>query len=258
MSGPETPDLRVGAVVHARMSSNRLPGKVLRPLAGRLLLGWVVDRLAKASELSAVVVATSEESDDDPVAEFCRSEGVPCHRGPLDDVAGRVVGAAAANDLDVLVRISGDSPLIHPAVVDLGVARYRAGDADLVTNVFPRTFPPGQSVEVVATDLLRSWLGRMTTPSAREHVTISLYEAADELRIVNLVHPVDLSAVRMTVDTEEEALVAERVLAGLGSAHLGVGLDDLADLVVRASTSRPAGGGSPSAGWMPGGTHGRP
>src|SRR2546428_2643732 len=107
------------------MSSRRLPGKVLRPLAGRPLLTHLLNRLGRCREASAVVVATSTDPSDDPVATYCDDFGVRCFRGDLEDTAARLVAAAAWAHFDVLVRVSGDSPLLDPRVVDRAVRIYR-------------------------------------------------------------------------------------------------------------------------------------
>ncbi|MEJ7786236.1 MAG: NTP transferase domain-containing protein, partial [Solirubrobacteraceae bacterium] len=167
--------MRVGAVVHARMGSSRLPGKVLGDLAGRPALSWLLERLEHAQQLDVVVVATSDESADDPLEDYCVRGGHALHRGPLDDVASRVLGAAEAHHLDAVARVNGDSPMLDQRLVDQGVELLRASGADLVSNVRPRSFPPGQSVEVLCTTALRLAVERMIKAEDREHVTAWLY-----------------------------------------------------------------------------------
>src|SRR2546428_8693408 len=109
--------MRAGIVIQARYSSRRMPGKVLRPLLGKPLLGWLVERMQAVPEAQRVIVATSEGAEDDAVASFARDLGAQVHRGPLDNVLARFVGAAQAFGLEVAVRVSGDSPLLDPALV---------------------------------------------------------------------------------------------------------------------------------------------
>src|SRR5262249_55762759 len=106
------------AVLQVRMSSRRLPGKALRAIRGRALLGHVVDRVRRCCTIDGLLIATSTDPDDDAIAEFARTEAVELYRGALDDVAGRLLNAALAAQADALVRISADSPLIDPAIVD--------------------------------------------------------------------------------------------------------------------------------------------
>src|SRR5262245_53599415 len=127
-----------GAVVQARMSSSRLPGKVLLPLADRPMLGWVLESLRHAEGLDRIVVATSTESEDDAVAAWCVEEGVECFRGSLDDVAGRLLAAGEAHALEAIARVNGDSPLLDRRLVAQGCTQFSASGADVVTNVHPR------------------------------------------------------------------------------------------------------------------------
>lgn len=202
------------------MSSARVPGKVLRPLAGRPLLGHLLDRLRRLE--MPLVVATSDHPSDDPIARFCAAEGVAVHRGPLDDVAARVIGAARAHGLDPIVRVSGDSPLMDPAVILRAVELWEPGT--LVTNVRPRSFPTGQSVEVFEVAALES--AEMTL-EAREHVTTTLY---DRLRVRNFSHRTDLSGLRLTLDTEEDAARLESLFSQMDRPASDYSLDEVVEL----------------------------
>ena len=205
--------VRVGAVVQARMNSERLPGKVLMPLAGRPMLEWLLERLEHARTLDVVVVATSRAAADDPVAQFAEAHGVACHRGSLEDVAGRVVGAARANGLDVVVRVNGDSPLIDQRLIDRGVGLLKQSDADLVSNVRPRTFPPGQSVEVVRTEALEQAHARDSTDEDREHVTGPLYDG--DFKVVRFEADPPRTTPAFTVDTPTDLARIEKILTGM-------------------------------------------
>ena len=220
----------IGAIVHARMSSRRLPGKVLTTIAGRPLLVYLSERLEKAHRIDRVVIATSTAPDDDPIAEFARDRGLACHRGPLDDVAGRVIEAADAYDIDIIVRISGDSPMLDQRLIDHAVDLFAAHDHDLVTNVHPRTFPTGQSVEVFRTTTLRDAREQMTTPVHLEHVTSYFYDHADVFDIHNFEHEPSLAGRRMTVDEPDDVAAVSRVLEALSRPHWDYSLDELIDV----------------------------
>ena len=217
-------------MVHARMGSSRLPGKVLAELGGRPALQWLLERMERAGEVDAVVVATSVEAADDPVAEFCAGRGVALHRGPLDDLAARVLAAAEAYALDVLVRVNGDSPLLDQRLVDRGVALQRETGADLVTNVRPRSFPPGQSVEVLKTAALRRAVERMDDPDDREHVTAWLYRHAGEVRIERFAHDPPVTAPSLTLDEPADRIRLERVLARMERPHWEYRWDEIVAL----------------------------
>ncbi len=217
----------VVALIQARMSSNRLPGKVLHPIQGRPLLGHVIDRLRRCRTLDGIRIATSAHPSDAPIGDFAAAEGVAVHRGSLDDVAGRLLDAAIAARADGLVRISGDSPLIDPALVDRAVGMFRAERPDLVSNVVRRTFPKGQSVEVVAVAALRRACSRMTADSEREHVTPWFYAHPDEVRIVGFEADPPHGALQLSVDTIEDLRRVEAILARLGGAACSHGLDTI-------------------------------
>ena len=195
------------------MSSARLPGKVLREIAGKPLLAHVLDRVRAVANADLVVLATSTEPSDDPVAELARALGVPVHRGPLDDVARRFLGAVDEHGLDACARVCADSPLIDPAVVEAAIADFRRGDVDLVTNTYPqRTAPHGQSVEVISADALRTAIERQRRKADREHVTPYLYSHPNVFRIRNFMPEGDAWAESTAVDLEEDLARVEAIL----------------------------------------------
>ena len=191
-----TGDGPIGAIVQARMTSRRLPGKSLRPLCGKPLLQYVLESLAQVEPLAVVVVATSSDPTDDPIADFCKRQGSPCFRGPLDNVAERFRQAARRHQLAGFVRISGDSPLLDSRLVARGVALFQESDADLATNVFPRTYPAGMSVEVVRTATFERVVPGLDEPDDREHVTGYFYRHPEQFRIVNFARDVPRRDVR--------------------------------------------------------------
>ncbi len=170
-----------------------------------------------------MIVATSIEPADDAIAGHCAAAGVACHRGAHDDVATRLLEAAEAAGLDALVRVNGDSPLLDQALVDRGVRLFRQGGRDLVTNVHPRSFPRGQSVEVIDCAALRAALPRLSGQD-REHVTSGLYRDPGELTIENFdagdegVGP-DGGDTRLVLDTPEDARSIEAVLGAMRRPH---------------------------------------
>ncbi len=202
------------------MSSRRLPGKVLAPLAGRPPLQYLLERLERCREIDQVVVATSIEPSDDPIAEWCEQRGASVHRGPLDHVAARFGEVIERFGLDAFVRVTGDSPLLDQALVDRGAALYREGDRDVVTNVFPRsTFPSGQSLEVVGAEPFGRALERMTEPDEREHVTRYLYRHHENFRIENFLADRDDADLDVSLDTEEDARLIGAVLDRMERPH---------------------------------------
>jgi spore coat polysaccharide biosynthesis protein SpsF len=221
--------MRVGAVVQARMSSGRLPGKVLREIEGKALLGYLLERLERCAELDAIIVATSTDATDNPVVAYCQNRGTTVVRGPLNDVAARFLQAAELHRLDGFVRVSGDSPLLDPHVVDAAAERLRHGGCDLVTNVFPRTWPHGQSVEAVCTDVFVRASDQMQSAEDREHVTAFFYRHAASFRICAL-EPAGHPAPDLAVDTEEDFMRVVAVIGRMTRPQWEYGLAELAEL----------------------------
>ncbi len=199
--------------VQARMSSRRFPGKVLAPLAGRPMIDHVLERCGRAFGADRVVLATSREESDDPLAAHARALGVSVFRGELGDVFSRFRGCLAAYPCEWFVRISADSPLIDPRLI-ARVADRRESDLDLVTNVRPRTFPPGQSVEVINAEHFAAMDVAALTAEEREHVTLVFYNYPDRYRVHNVASRDPLLARQhLAVDTREELQAVEALLA---------------------------------------------
>ncbi len=215
-------------LIAARMTSTRLPGKTLMQFGSSVLLGHVIDAASHARHTSGVVVVTSVHGSDDPIEDWCSSHGVAIWRGPLDDVASRMVGAAKHFGRAAFVRISGDSPMLDPAVVSEASALFASGSYDLVTNVNPRAFPPGQSVEVISTGILETFIREgALSQYDREHVTTVLYRNQTQLRVRRFgpsgisswssTSPADqdFTGVTLTVDTAEDAARFQAILQDL-------------------------------------------
>lgn len=202
MASPQSADYRI--FIQARMSSHRFPGKVLAPFRGAPMIAHVVARAAAAAGRERVAVVTSDDTTDDPLAGYCDARGVTVFRGPLDDVFGRFRLALQASPADWLVRISGDSPLISPELIAAIVAR-RAPALDLVTNVHPRSFPKGQSVEAVRAEVFAAVPANDLDAADREHVTPYFYRHADHFRILNVAAAEDWAGnAGFTVDTIDD------------------------------------------------------
>lgn len=209
------------------MSSARLPGKVLRPVHGTPLLGHLLDRLERCAGLDGLIIATSTEPADDAIADFAAGRGIRCSRGSLQDVAARVIEGARQHGIEHLVRISGDSPMLDPAIVTQVLAVYRQEQPDLATNVQQRTFPKGQSVEILARGVLESaWRNGMNATD-REHVTTWFYRHPETYTIRNITHPGLRGDVQLSVDTEQDLTRFERILGRLGAPYWQHGMEAL-------------------------------
>ena len=221
--------MKVGIVIQARHTSKRLPGKVLKPLAGKPMLGWLIGRMQAVREAQAVIVATSDDASDAPVAEYAQSCGAHAFRGPLDDVLRRVTAAAEAFALDVAVRVSGDSPLLDPALVSQAIGLCKDG-VDLASNVVERTYPQGQSVEAISVPALRRVERLAASPYDREHVTPYFYAHAAAFRIRGLRSASPAPEVRLGVDTPEDFELMARLASAVGAGQRQYGVDELVKL----------------------------
>ena len=190
------------AILQARMSSSRLPGKVLMPLAGAPMIVRQIERVARSERIDKLVVATSDDPSDDALAKTVAHEAIGVHRGPLDDVLARFIGALTAfGPADHVVRLTGDCPLAHPAVIDATIDRVLAAGADYGSNTPPRrTFPKGLDVEVMTVAALHAAAARAETPEEHEHVTWALHSRPDLYRQAFFSQAADEGEVRWTVD----------------------------------------------------------
>ena len=193
--------MNIVALVQARVSSTRLPGKVLADIAGRPMLMHVVNRTARAGLVDHVAVATSVNSADDAIAATCEQNCIDCFRGAEDDVLDRLYQAAVRFGADAIVRITGDCPMIDPEVIDKVVMKFQEGDLDYVTNTLRYSYPDGLDVEAVSLRALERAWREADTPREREHVTPYI-RYGDRFRIANVENPDNLlrGDYRWTVD----------------------------------------------------------
>lgn len=224
--------MKVVAIIQGRMSSSRLPGKVLKEIGGEPMLGWVVERTRRAACVDEVVVATTVEPSDDPIAGFCAGQGIACYRGDLFDVLDRFYQAAGRHRADVIVRITADCPFIDPGLIDqtvqalLGSGSADSPEYDFAANRLPppwkRTYPIGLDVEVTHFAALERAWREAVRPHEREHVMPYLYEdhapgaesaAPHRFRIHVLNHAPDYGDLRWTVDTPEDLEFVRQVYA---------------------------------------------
>lgn len=206
-------------IVQARMTSTRLPGKVLLPLAGEPMLTRLVERLRRVQRADGIVIATTTNATDDPIAALCSQLGMPCHRGSEHDVLSRYADAARLHGADTVVRITSDCPLIDPALIDQVIAAYEEGDSDYVSNMLPPTWPYGMAVEVFSAAALAQAHAEATQAAEREHVTPFLYWHPERYSLRNVASPVDLSQHRWTVDTPEDYALVGRLFDHLMPNH---------------------------------------
>lgn len=203
------------AIVQARSSSTRLPGKVLAPIAGEPMIIRQLERIERAHMINRCVVATSEDESDDQLVSVLESRGVRVFRGSLSNVLSRFI--MVADDLCPanIVRLTADCPLTDPDVIDLVVQSHFSSSADYSSNALERTFPHGLDVETVRTEVLRNIHSRELTDAEREHVTLGVYSRPDEFSLHSVTQAVDLSNHRWTVDYPADLEFARAVYDAL-------------------------------------------
>ena len=224
---------RVVAVLQARMSSTRLPGKVLAPILGRPMLARQLERLARCAALDALAVATSDRPDDDPVAELCAAEGVACCRGSLANVLDRFYGCAKAHAADHVVRLTGDCPLVDPAFVDILVDFYRERGAAYATYCRPPSLPDGLDAEIFSFAALEAAWREARDPFEQEHVTPFIVRRPERFPAANWAYRENLSHLRWTVDEPEDFAFVTRVFEELYPANPAFAMQDVLDLLAR-------------------------
>jgi spore coat polysaccharide biosynthesis protein SpsF len=209
--------MRVGIIIQARMTSTRLPGKVLMPVMGKPLLEYQIERLQRVRRADNIIIATTKNDTDQPIVDLADRLGIKVFRGSEEDVLSRYFGAAKENDLDVVVRITSDCPLIDPAVVDEVIGAYleNAENCSYVSNCLSRTYPRGMDTEVFPFSILEKAYLEVEEQPDREHVTSYIYEDRQKFRLLNVAFQRNESHQRWTVDTPEDLKLIEHILETL-------------------------------------------
>ena len=224
----------VVCIIQARMGSSRLPGKVLKDICGKPMLGWVVERVKQCGNVGQVLVATTVDPGDDPIVEFCQAQAIDCFRGNIFDVLDRYYQAALHYRADVVVRVTADCPLIDPQVVDRTIEELQARKLDFCANRLPppykRTYPIGLDVEVATMPALTEAWENAIEPHEREHVMPYLYAGARKFKTGVIDAEADHGSQRWTVDTPED-LDFVRKIAELLNCRMDFNWHDVLALV---------------------------
>lgn len=225
----EERDLQTVAIVQARLKSERLPRKVMREVLGRPLISFLLERLSQSKKISKIVLATSDDSSNDPLADYVSSQGFSVYRGSENDVLDRVYKAALAFNPEVVVRTTADSPLMDYKHVDQVIDYLKDHDFDYVSSgAKAPMFPDGLDTEVFKFSALERAWKEATLKSDREHVTAYIKRAAG-VKIGDFLAPQDFSKERFTVDNPEDFEVVKYILENLYQSNRYFDLYEILD-----------------------------
>ena len=227
------------AIIQARLGSTRLPGKVLKKILGKPMLERMIERLKRSKTIDKIVIATTDNPEDKKVADLAKKIGIDYYQGSENDVLDRYYRAAKKFKTgDIIVRLTGDCPLMDSRVVDQVVNFYKKNKKkfDYVSNVRPPTFPDGMDMEVFSFESLERAWQNAELQSEREHVTAYIYKHPEIFRIGNLHYKKDFSNLRLTVDNKEDLMLVRKIFQILYKKNNNFTLEDILEL----SENQPA------------------
>ena len=225
-------------IVQARMTSTRLPGKVLKTVGGKPLLEYLIERLRRVRLADAIVIATTTNDSDLPIVALCQRLQVPVTRGAEDDVLARYHDAAIQHAADVIVRVTSDCPLIDPQVVDALIAFFQKhrDQYDYVATRLMPSYPLGMDAELLTFHALDEAAHEALEPADREHVTPFIYRHPQRYRLANRSCEQNLAQHRWTVDTPEDFDLVGRIIGALYPVKPDFSLADIRDLLLANPT----------------------
>ncbi len=196
--------LKIGVIVQARMGSTRLPGKVMKKLSGKEVLWHVIERLKKSKYVNKIVIATTVQKEDEIISTFCKQHNIICFRGEELDVLKRYYDAAKVNELDIIVRVTSDCPLIDPTVIDQLIETLIKGDFEYVSNSFEKTFAKGLECSAFTFKALERCHKEAIKPEHREHVVLYMRENFTMFKTHGIINSQNDSDFRITLDEESD------------------------------------------------------
>jgi spore coat polysaccharide biosynthesis protein SpsF len=219
------------AIIQARMSSSRLPNKVLKIIVGKPMLQLQIERIKQAKLIDKIIVATSRQNEDDAIAQLCQQLNIDCFRGNLNDVLDRFYQAAITDQAAHIVRLTADCPLIDASVIDSVIDLHVMDKNDYTSNSLKPTFPDGLDVEVMNQAALNSSWQQAVIPSEREHVTLYIRNHPEKYKIGELKSSIDLSNKRWTVDHQDDLYLISKIYSTLYYANPNFSTQDILTLL---------------------------
>jgi len=227
------------------MGSTRLPGKVLRRLGDQSMLEAILFRVRKAKLVDRIIVATTTLAADDVIARACKRLHAECFRGSSENVLSRYYEAAKANSVDIILRLTGDNPLVDPEIVDDAVAGFLRKTSGGKTEFLTTTgYPVGMNVELMTFKCLEKVVSRAKRPDELEHVTLYVYRHARSFKLATLRSPIALDSLRLTVDEVDDLRFIRNIYKGLSGGTTVFGLAEILRFLLDHPSLPGAGGTS--------------
>ena len=222
-------------IVQARMTSTRLPGKVMKVVCGKPLLEHLIDRLKRVKYADRIVIATTVNETDDIIVELCKKLDISYYRGSEEDVLGRYYETAVEYGGDIIIRITSDCPVIDPEVVDYLINFFTNNTEkyDYVSNTLERSYPKGMDAEVISFKTLKEAHFNAYEPYDREHVTPFIKKRPQQFRLYNILYKRDISNCRWTLDTPEDLELISKIFESLYYQNTFFSLKDMLDQMER-------------------------
>ncbi len=208
--------MQVGIILLCRYNSKRLPGKILKPIAGKPIIAYIMDQLSIAVSQKSIIVCTSENGTDDPIAAYCDQQGYNCFRGSLENVSRRFLDCGLHYGFDYLTRINGDNLFINHEVLQKMITSAKSGKYNFITNVKDRTFPKGMSIEIVKRVFYQDYYENHFSSSGHfEHVTQYFYQKSPKIPWVKYFYNKTVpqaAGIQLAIDTQKDFEMAERMI----------------------------------------------
>lgn len=204
------------------MSSIRLPNKVLKKIYNQTVLERVINKLKKSKKIDRIIIATSSLKSDDRIEKFCKEKKIKCFRGSINNVYYRFVKIIKDLKNKNFIRISGDSPLIDYKLVDKAINIFVKKKPDLITNTFPRSYPQGQSVEIINGAVFLKFFKKIKKKSHKEHITKYFYENFKKFYIVNFSLNKNLNSINLSINTKSDFNIIKEIIKRSNDKNLGI------------------------------------
>lgn len=220
---------KIIASIEARMTSSRLPGKVLLPILGKPALAIMVERVKKSKYIDSIIIATTINTQDDPIVKLAQEMGVNYYRGSENDVLGRVLEGARSIKADIIVELTGDCPFADPALIDRGIEEFFSREVDYASNTIEPTFPNGFDVQVFPTDILARVDKETNDPIDRVHVSYYIYMHPEKFRVYNWVADENNSGadLRVTLDETADYELIQKIFESLSQINENFSASDV-------------------------------